>query len=86
MPPGSSYERQTVKPPAACSAANCRTVLPPLTRVSFEVDALGLELVGLGLVEDHVELDAVRDRSLAAHVDALLGDRRIARRPATTAV
>ena len=75
MPPGSSYERQTLKPLAACSAANSRTVLPPLTRVSFRSTPLAPEPVGLGLVEDHVELDAVRDRSLAAHVDALLGDR-----------
>ena len=86
MPPGSSYERQTLKPLAACAAANCRTVLPPLTRVSFSVDALAPQPVGLRLVEDHVELDAVRDRSLAAHVDALLGDRRTARSAWTTAV
>ena len=41
----------------------------------LQVDSLAPQPVGLGLVEDHVELDAVRDRSLAAHVDALLGDR-----------
>ena len=75
MPPGSSYERQTLKPLAACSAANSRTVLPPLTRVSFRSTPSAPKPVGLGLVEDHVELDAVRDLSLAAHVDALLGDR-----------
>src|SRR5829696_8764657 len=34
-PPGSSYERQTLKPDAACAAANCWIVLPPLTRVSL---------------------------------------------------
>ena len=75
MPPGSSYERQTVKPAAACSAANSRTVLPPLTRVSLRFDSLAPKLLGQGLVEDHVQLDAVRDLSVAAHLDPLLGDR-----------
>ena len=34
-PPGSSNERQTLNPLAACAAANCLTVLPPFTRVSL---------------------------------------------------
>ena len=74
MPPGSSNERQTVKPLAACSAANSWTVLPPLTRVSFRSTPRP-EAGRPGLVEDQVELDAIRDLSLAAHFDALLGDR-----------
>ena len=75
MPPGSSYERQTLKPLAACSAANSPDALAALDPGQRQVDSAAPKPVGLGLVEDHVELDAVRDLSLAAHVDALLGDR-----------
>src|SRR4029453_6967948 len=49
--------------------------LAPLDPGQLQVDSLAPEPLGLGLVEDHVQLDAVRDPSLAAHVDALLGDR-----------
>ena len=75
MPPGSSYERQTVKPLAACSAANSRTVLPPLRPGSASKSTpLPRSRSAWAWFEDHVELDAVHDRSLAAHLNALLGD------------
>jgi hypothetical protein len=41
----------------------------------LQVDSSAPKPVGLGLVEDQVELDATPDPSLAAHFDALLGDR-----------
>ena len=41
----------------------------------LQVDPFATEPVGLGLVEDHVELDPVGDRSLVSYFDALLGDR-----------
>ena len=60
-PPGSSYERHTAKPLAACVAANCCTVWPPLTRVKLRVDAGLGQLVALSLRHDEVDLDAACD-------------------------
>ena len=72
MPPARRTERQTLKP---------RNVPPPNSRRSLALGPVSFrstprpEAGRPGLVEDHVELDAVRDPSLAAHLDALLGDR-----------
>jgi hypothetical protein len=49
--------------------------LAALDAGQLQVDSLAPEPLRLGLVEDHLEFGAVRDLSLAAHVDALLGDR-----------
>jgi hypothetical protein len=43
-----------------------------LDALELHVDAVPPEPVGLGLVEDHVELDTARDLSLVAHVDTRL--------------
>jgi hypothetical protein len=50
--------------------------LAALDAGQLEVDSPVPKPVGLGLVEDHVQLGAVRDLSVAAHLDALLADRR----------